>query len=82
MRRIRDATGRIVAALRPAGSAPPVGERLAAREVAVLIASGLLALVSASQHFIEHVAIGDPTWPGASPLVLYIIAAGRALGGG
>jgi hypothetical protein len=67
--------------VRPAGSAA-AGGRLANRDLALLAASGLLVMATAPALFLHGLATADPAWPGASPLVLYVIEVGRALGAG
>ena len=71
---------RCLLAIRPPGRGAATGDPLAGRDIALIVASGLLVMTSAPALFLQHITAIDPAWPGASPLMLYLIAVGRALG--
>jgi hypothetical protein len=77
MHNLLAATRRVLETIRPP-AAP--GGRLANRELALIVGAGLLVTVSAAALFVRGITDIDPAWPDASPIMLYLIEVGRALG--
>jgi len=73
---------RFLQTIRPAGNAAASVGRLADGELALVAATGLLVMATAPAMFLHGLATADPAWPDASPLMLYVIEVGRALGTG
>jgi hypothetical protein len=76
------ATRRVLETIRPLGGSAAPGGRLGDRDLVLIGATGLLVLVSAPALFVRCVTAIDPAWPDASPVMLYVIEVGRALGAG
>jgi hypothetical protein len=74
------ATLRALQTIRPTGGAVASGGQLGNRELALIVGTGLLVAVSAAALFVRSITENDPSWPGASPIMRYLIAVGQALG--
>jgi len=79
MQELLAATRRVLQTIRPPADH---GGRLANRELALIVGTGLLITASAAALFVRCITENDPTWPDASPIMLYLISIGQALGAG
>jgi len=80
MQALLTATRRLLLRLQPIGGAPPADRGIDARDIALPVAAALLMIVTVAESFVRHATAGDPAWPNATPLVLYVIAVASARG--
>jgi hypothetical protein len=77
MHNLLAATRRALETIRPPAA---LGGRLGNLELGLMVGAWLLVTVSAAALFVRSITDVDPAWPNASPIMLYLIEVGRALG--